>query len=97
VNTVESKAVRVNIPRALLNRTGNQRWVEVHGDTIRELINALDAAYPGLKFNLCFETGELRQFVNIFVQGEDARALQGLDTPVPPGATVYLIHSIAGG
>jgi len=44
VNTVESKAVRVNIPRALLNRTGNQRWVEAHGDTIREVIDALDAA-----------------------------------------------------
>jgi molybdopterin synthase sulfur carrier subunit len=97
MSAVESKPVRVNIPQALVNRTGNQRWVRVHGDTVREVIDALDDEYPGLKFNVCFETGELRQFVNIFVQGDDVRGLQGLDTPVPPGATLYIIHSIAGG
>jgi molybdopterin synthase sulfur carrier subunit len=97
MSAVDSKPVRVNIPQALISRTGNQRWVRVHGDTVREVINALDAEYPGLKFNVCFETGELRHFVNIFVQGDDVRALQGLDTAVTPGATVYIIHSIAGG
>ena len=47
--------------------------------------------------NICHETGELRPFVNIFLEKEDVRWLQGLDTPVHPGATVHIFHSVAGG
>ena len=61
------------------------------------VIAALDAQYPGLRFNLCHETGELRPFVNIFLEGESVRFLQGLDTPLMGGATVHIIHSVAGG
>jgi molybdopterin synthase sulfur carrier subunit len=88
---------RVFIPSALLDRTGNRRLVSVSAGTVREIIEALERDYPGLRFNLCHETGELRPYVNIFVEGENVRFLQDLDTPVPAGATVHVIHSVAGG
>jgi len=69
----------------------------VAGHTIREIIDALDQNYPGLRFNLCHETGELRPFVNIFLNRENIRYLQGLDTPVTAGATVHILQSVAGG
>lgn len=90
-------AVSVWIPPALRERTGNRRQVHAQGRTVREMIEALETEYPGLRFNLCHETGELRPFVNIFLEGENIRFLQGLDTPLLGGATVHIIHSVAGG
>src|SRR5438270_10326398 len=90
-------SVSVWIPPALRERTGNRRQVSARGGTIREMIDALESEYPGLRFNLCHETGELRPFVNIFLDTENVRYLQGLDTPVPPGSTLHIIHSVAGG
>ncbi|GAC1320016.1 MAG: MoaD/ThiS family protein [Chloroflexota bacterium] len=90
-------SVSVWIPPALRERTGRQRQVTGQGRTVREMIDALEADYPGLRFNLCHETGELRPFVNIFVDGENVRYLEGLDTPLSGGATLHIIHSVAGG
>lgn len=89
--------VFVSIPAALLARTGSRRRVAVEGHTVREVIDGLEREYPGLRFNLCYETGELRPFVNIFLERENVRFLQGLDTPVHPGAAIHVIHSVAGG
>jgi molybdopterin synthase sulfur carrier subunit len=89
--------ITVSIPSALLSRTGQRRRVPASGRTVREVIDALESAYPGLRFNICHETGELRPFVNIFLGTEEVRYLQGLDTPVDPGATIHIIHSVAGG
>jgi molybdopterin converting factor small subunit len=50
-----------------------------------------------MRFHLCYETGELRPYVNIFVDGENVRYLQGLQTPVAPGARLHVIESVAGG
>ena len=97
MSTINSASVRVGIPPALLGRTGNRRWVHVSGETVRDVINGLEAEYPGLRFNICHETGELRPYVNIFVGGEEVRFLDGLDTPVPSGTTIHVIHSVAGG
>ena len=90
-------SVSVWIPPALRERTGNRRQVVAQGQTVREMIDALEGEYPGLRFNLCHETGELRPFVNIFLEGENVRYLQGLDTPLSSGATIHIIHSVAGG
>lgn len=87
----------VLLPSALAERTGNRTTVAVAGGTVREVIEALDAAYPGLRFNLCHETGELRPFVNVFVDGRNVRFASTLDTPVAPGSVVHIIHSVAGG
>ncbi len=88
---------RVTLPYVLRAKIGNRKSVTVAGTTIREIVDALDNDFPGLRFNLCYETGELRQYVNIFLDREDIRYLQGLDTPVHTGATIHILQSVAGG
>jgi molybdopterin synthase sulfur carrier subunit len=89
--------VLVILPHALRERVGNRASVSVCGHNVREIIAALDRDYPGLGFNLCYETGELRPYVNIFVDRANSRYLQGLDTPVRDGATIHVLQSVAGG
>ena len=89
--------VTVCLPNALHTRTGGRRSMPVAGRTIREIIDALDQNYPGLRFNLCHETSELRPFVNIFLNRENIRYLQGLNTPVTTGAAIHILQSVAGG
>ena len=89
--------VTVILPHVLRTRIGNRKSVTIAGCTIREIINALDADFPGLRFNLCYETGELRPYVNVFLERENIRYLQGLDTPVHTGATIHILQSVAGG
>jgi molybdopterin synthase sulfur carrier subunit len=89
--------VKVAFPGALRQKVGNQAAVMATGHTVREVIDDLERAYPGLRFHLCFETGELRTFVNIFLNAENIRYLQGLDTPLPHGATLHIFPSVAGG
>jgi len=85
------------LPQVLLSTTGNRKVVTVVGSTIRSLIDALDHDYPGIKFHLCYETGELRTFVNLFLNGKNIRYLQELDTPVHENATIHILPSVAGG
>ena len=87
----------VILPYVLREKVDNQKSILVAGSTIREIIDALDHDYPGLRFNLCYETGELRPFVNIFLDRENVRFLQGLATPVLSGATIHILQSVAGG
>jgi molybdopterin synthase sulfur carrier subunit len=89
--------VTVLLPGALRDRAAGAGVVHVQGMTVAELIDALEARYPGLRYNLCHETGELRPFVNIFVDGEHIRYLQGLATPLRSGARVHILPSVAGG
>jgi molybdopterin converting factor small subunit len=89
--------VIVRLPAALAPSMGSQRVVEARGATVREIIAALDAAYPGMRFALCLETGELRPFVNVFVNGTHVRYARGMETPTPAGATVHIFQSVAGG
>lgn len=89
--------VTVILPHVLRSKIGNRKSVMVTGSTIREIIHALDRDYPGLEFHICYETGELRPYVNIFLNRESIRYLQELDTPVTPGATVHILQSVAGG
>ncbi len=92
-----AQTVRVTLPGPLRARAGNRAQVTLTGSTVREVIAALDELYPGLRFNLCHETGELRPYVNIFVGRANVRYLQGLDTPVPAGTTLHILQSVAGG
>ena len=87
----------VILPYVLREKVGNQKSITVLGSTIQEIINALDHDYPGLGFNLCYETGELRPYVNIFLDRENIRYMQGLDTPIQMGAIIYILQSVAGG
>lgn len=87
----------VRIPTPLRQATAGQSTVDVDGDTVGEVLSALDKAYPGVGERLLDEQGEIRRFVNIFVDDEDVRFQSGLGTPVPDGATVSIIPAVAGG
>ena len=87
----------VILPYVLREKAGNRKSIMVTGSTIREIVDALDHDYPGLGFNLCYETGELRPYENIFLNRENIRFLQGLETPIQMGATIRILQSVAGG
>jgi molybdopterin synthase sulfur carrier subunit len=89
--------VTVHFPGVLRAKVRQQALVTVEGSTVREVIEALEQNYPGLRFHLCYETGELRPYVNIFLQRTNIRYLQGLETPVPSGARLQILQSVAGG
>lgn len=74
-----------------------QTTTEVADGSVRDIILALDETFPGLRFNVCTEDGELRTFVNVFVDGRNVRYGAGLDTPVAAGSVVHILHSVAGG
>ena len=96
-STNANPSATVILPYVLREKAGNRKSVTVVGSTVREIIDALDHDYPGLGFNLCYETGELRPYVNIFVDRENIRHLQGLETPVQMGTTIHILQSVAGG
>lgn len=88
---------KVRIPAPLRKLTKDQAVVEVQGKTIQELLSGLEKDYPGLKERICDESGQIRRFVNIFVNGEDIRFKDGPSTVVAEGAEVSIIPAIAGG
>lgn len=96
-SVTETRRVTVHLPAALRPRGGGTLRRQVEGATVREVIEALDGLDPGLRFHLCLETGALRPYVNVFVNGANVRYADGLDTPVPSGATIHIFQSVAGG
>ena len=86
----------VRIPPTLREVTGGEREVAAEGDTVRELLEDLMGRFPALRSQLV-EDGDLAPFVNVYVEGEDVRTMDGLETDVRPGATVILLPAMAGG
>ncbi|NPB06947.1 MAG: MoaD/ThiS family protein [Aquificae bacterium] len=89
--------VVVRVPTPLRRLTNGQGEVEVEARTVREAIEKLEQLYPGFKERLVDEKGELRKFVNLYVNDEDVRFLKGLDTELKDGDTVSIVPAIAGG
>lgn len=89
--------VQVKIPTPLRKYTAGAGGVEAQGDTVAALLNDLDRRHPGLKERVCDDGGQVRRFVNIFVNGEDIRFLSHLDTPLKAGDEVSIVPAIAGG
>ncbi len=89
--------VTVKVPTPLRRLTANQREVTVAGGTVREIIADLERNYPGFRERLCDETGELRQFINIYIAGEDIRFREGLATQIKDGQAVSIVPAAAGG
>ena len=89
--------VTVRIPTQLRSLAGGNPTVSVTGSTVSEVLKGLETAHPGFNDRLFDESGKLRRFVNVFVAEEDIRFLDGLDTPVPDGATVSIVPAVAGG
>jgi sulfur-carrier protein len=90
-------AVKVLIPTPLRNLTNNQAEVSVEGNNVKELIDNLGKNYNGLKDRLCDESGKIRRFVNIYLNEEDIRFLQGEATALKAGDQVSIVPAIAGG
>jgi molybdopterin synthase sulfur carrier subunit len=92
-----SVAVEVRIPTVLRKWTGQQAVVETEPGTISDVIEHLEERYPGMRAQLLTEDGELRRFVNVYVNDEDVRYLDKLQTRAQEGDTVSLLPSVAGG
>jgi sulfur-carrier protein len=86
----------VRIPPTLRDQTGGQATLEAHGQTVRELLDDLAGRFPALRDRI-FSDGELARFVNVYVEGEDVRTRDGLETAVHNGSTVILLPAMAGG
>ena len=89
--------ITVRIPTPLQKLTQNQAEIKANGANIRELIEDLEKNFPGIKERIYDETGEIRRFINIYVNEEDVRFLQQDGTPLKDGDEVSMIPAIAGG
>jgi len=86
----------VRIPPTLRAETGGESTVPASGSTVRELLEDLTGRFPALRERI-YPEGELARFVNVYVEGEDVRTREGLETEVPEGGTIILLPAMAGG
>ena len=89
--------VLVRIPTPLRRMTNGQDKLEINESTLSVMIDNLEADYPGFKERLIDENGELRYFVNIYLNGEDVRFLDGLSTDTKSGDEISIVPAVAGG
>ena len=87
----------VRVPAPLRRLTGEQRAVEANGRTLQEVVRDLERQFPGFAARVLDNNGKVLSFVNIFVDNEDVRFLNGLDTPVSEETEVAIIPAMAGG
>jgi sulfur-carrier protein len=90
-------AVEVRLPTVLRTHAGGASSVQLTGATLGDVLDKLVAEYPGLAGQVVQDDGSLHKFVNIYVNDDDVRYLQGLDTPVPDGAEISILPAVAGG
>lgn len=90
-------AVMVRIPTPLQRFTRNQSEVEAEGRTVTEVIDHLELSFPGVRERLCDDQGGIRKFINVYVNDEDIRFMDGEKTGVEDGDELSIIPAIAGG
>ncbi|MDQ3771713.1 MAG: MoaD/ThiS family protein [Actinomycetota bacterium] len=90
-------SVKVKIPTQLRALTSGSGEISGAGSDVHALIEDLDSRHPGLRERLLDDSGALRRFVNLYVNDEDVRFLDGLETELPDGAKVSIIPAVAGG
>ena len=90
-------SVTVRVPPVFRTMTGGESQISVEGDTVGGVLDALEAAHPGFKDKLLDGDGNLVRYVNLFVDDDDVRFLEGLDTTVPAGGTLSIMQAVAGG
>jgi len=90
-------SVKVLVPTALQKFTNNQATLECTGRNIAELFDSLEHACPGIKSRLCDEEGKPRRFLNLYVNSEDIRFLDGSETTLKDGDEVSIVPAVAGG
>lgn len=87
----------VRIPTILRTYTGGKSEVPAEGSTLSEILESLEKNHTGISARVLDDTGKLRRFVNIYVNDDDVRFSEGLQTSVPDGANVSIIPAVAGG
>jgi sulfur-carrier protein len=95
-----SSTVAVRVPTILRTYTGGESDVAVsvpESATLADVVTALDAAYPGIAARVLDDSGQIRRFVNVYVDDDDVRFADGLRTPTPDGTKVSVIPAVAGG
>ncbi|HWA65316.1 MAG TPA: ubiquitin-like small modifier protein 1 [Mycobacteriales bacterium] len=90
-------AVTVRVPTILRSLTGGAAEVTAEGATLADVLDALEADHTGIRARVLDEDGKLRRFVNVYVNDDDVRFAEGLQTPTPDGASVSIIPAVAGG
>lgn len=89
--------VKIRIPTPLQKLTDGKAEVECSGKTVIELVNNLERKYPGTRERLCDEKGDIRRFINVFINEKDIRFLKGQKTKLKNGDEISIIPAIAGG
>jgi molybdopterin synthase sulfur carrier subunit len=89
--------VTVLIPQPLRSLTGNLSKVSGEGSTLESLVANLEGSYPGVRERVLDESGQLRRFVNVYVNGDDVRFIDGLNTALKDGDEVSIVPAVAGG
>jgi molybdopterin synthase sulfur carrier subunit len=90
-------SVTIRIPTQLRELSGGNAEVSAEGGSLASVLASLETSHPGFRERLFDDQGELRRFVNVFVDDEDIRFLDGVDTDVKDGATVSIVPAVAGG
>jgi len=90
-------SIAVKVPTILRTYTGGSAEVTVAGATLADAIADLDAQFPGIGARVLDDDGKLRRFVNVYVNDDDVRFLEDLQTPTPDGTSVSIIPAVAGG
>ena len=90
-------SVRVRVPTPLRKFTNGADEVNAQGNTVRALVEDLERKFPGIKERICDETGKIRRFVNVYVNGDDIRFLQNMETSLKEGDSISIVPAIAGG
>ena len=90
-------SIAVKVPTILRTYTGGLADVSVSGGTVSEALADLDAQYPGIGARVLDDEGRLRRFVNVYVNDDDVRFLENLDTATPDGSSISIIPAVAGG
>jgi len=90
-------SIAVKVPTILRTYTGGESTVSVTGATVADALSDLDAQYPGIGARVLDDQGNLRRFVNVYINDDDVRFLQNLETPTPEGSSISIIPAVAGG
>ena len=90
-------AVKVRVPTPLRKFTQGADEVSAQGNNVKAIVEDLEKSFPGIKERICDETGKIRRFVNVYVNEEDIRFLENLDTKLEAGADVSIVPAVAGG
>ncbi len=90
-------SVRVRVPTPLRKFTKGADEVDAQGNNIRSIVEDLEKNYPGIKERICDDSGKVRRFVNVYVNGDDIRFLQNLETALKEGDNISIVPAIAGG